>query len=192
MTGNLEYLMSSLPDLSFQNEEDTEEKVTSLLKKYADASEGETSLVAILNNEAAKFLSPNESQLFQEINLEKIHNNTFQKRKSKVLSEFSSYVFKLKKQVEQLRLFRKSNENQRGENKKGIQITPGNPLEEEKQLIKFQWEKIEAISTGHYADFEALISYKLKLMLLVRLWSFKAEKGFGIFEKSINIEEYGR
>ncbi|UMB62030.1 hypothetical protein MHL31_07505 [Lutibacter sp. A80] len=191
MTGNLEYLMSSLPNLSFQHEKDTQVKVTSLLKKYADSSVRESSLVVILNNEAAKFLSSNESRLFQEINLKNIHSNSFQISKYKVLSDFSSYVFNLKKEVEQLRLYRKSKDHQINQNKKNIQIIPGNPLEEEKQLIKFQWDRLELISAGHYADFEALISYKLKLMLLIRLWSFNQNKGFNIFESTIKTETYG-
>ncbi len=191
MTGNLEYLMSSLPNLSFQNTEETQLQVTSLFKKYAGIADTDNNPIVNLNKEADKFLSQSESEFFQEINLDTIYNSAFQKSKNKLVEAFSVYTFSLKKNVEQLRMFRKNTENQVLSSKQLLSITPGNPLEEEVQLIKFQWDKLESLSIGHYADFEALIIYKLQLMLLLRWWSFNSDKGFSVFEKTIKTEVHG-
>ncbi|WP_303315763.1 hypothetical protein Q4Q34_14185 [Flavivirga abyssicola] len=182
ISGNLEYLMSSLPYLSFQDTEEVRSKVAFLLQKYSRSLTEEKSLITILDDEAKKFLMPNNFNLLSQINnLNTIYSMAFQQSKNRMLADFSSYAFAMKEDIKQLRMSRRNGLEQHLLTKVTLPITPGDPLEEELQLLKLQWDKLEALSNTHYADFSALIIYKLKLLVLLRWWSFDKEKGFEIF-----------
>jgi hypothetical protein len=183
ISGNLEYLMSSLPNLSFQNNEDVRFQVSSILRKYGGASAEELSLVEILDREAEKFLSPTASRLLRRIDLQTIHDPAFQQGPDGVLSAFSKFAFSLKEAVRQLRLARRTPSNESAPGKLLPGLIPGTPLEEEIQLMKFQWDQLEALSIGHYADFGSLVIYKIKLMILIRWWSFDKDLGFETFNR---------
>jgi hypothetical protein len=60
-------------------------------------------------------------------------------------------------------------------------IGQGTPLDKEIQIMKHQWDQLEELSVGYFADLDALIIYKIKLLILLRWWSFKFEKGFKTF-----------
>ena len=181
--GTYEYLMSSLPNLSFQNTEETKREVIGLLQKYAGIDSENISPEEILNSEAQKFLPATTFTLFKKFNLENIHELEFQQSKIKVLSAFSKFSYILKNDIKEMRL------SQQGEEKKSIKsdiaklLGDGTPLEKEIFIMKHQWEKIEELAVGHFADMEALFSYKIKLMILIRWWSFNAEKGFENFSQ---------
>lgn len=191
ITGNLEYIMCSLPNLTFKDTAEERSKVFSILIKYAGPSESEKDLVALLNEEAGKFLGPKAYRIFQQIDLATIHTEAFQKNKYKVLAVYSSYLHALKKDLQQLRISRK-NGLESGVEKSSLPLVPGTPLDEEIQLLKWQWDKLEELSIGHYTDFEALSLYKLKLLLLLRWWAFDREQGFAIFLNSTNKIKDGR
>ncbi|MEM8848028.1 MAG: hypothetical protein AAGD17_13085 [Bacteroidota bacterium] len=179
--GNLEYLMASLPHLSFQDTEEERTKVLSLFLKYAGNSEDKEDVVIILMQEAQKFLSVMDYEIFQKVDLNTIHQETFQKSKNKVLSTFSKYMNALKIDLEKLRILRKNGEEPSDLNKQFLPLIPGTPLEEEEQILKWQWNMLEELSIGHYSDFTALCLYKLKLSLLLRRWSFNEKIGFDHF-----------
>jgi hypothetical protein len=181
ITGNLEYLMSSLPYLIFKDGDEDRLRVFSIFKKYADPSKEDSSPVAILEEQAMKFLSPSEFLVFRRIDLNSIHSEYFQKSRNTVLTAFSNHVFWLKSEIRQLRLSRRKGEESSLINKTLLPENPGNPLNEEIQLLKWQWTKLEDLSTGHYSDFEALCIYKLKLLILLRWWGFNPKKGFHVF-----------
>lgn len=181
ITGNLEYVMSSFPHLSFQDSDEERLRVFSILRKYAGPLAEEKSIIAILDHEASKFLTSRASFIFQQITLEDIHKEVFQHSKNKVLSAFSTYVHRLKKDIEQLRISRKKNLDASMAKKLPLSLTPGTPLEEEIQILKMQWDKLDGLSIGRYTDFGALIIYKLKLLLLLRWWSFDQKIGFDNF-----------
>ncbi len=181
ITGNLEYVMSSFPHLHFQNSDEERIRVFSVLRKYAGPLGEEKSIIAILDEEAGKFLTSRASHILKQITLEDIHKEVFQHSKNKVLSAFSAYVHRLKKDIEQLRISRKKRLDASMAKKQPLPLLPGTPLEEEIQLLKMQWEKLDGLSIGHYTDFGALIIYKLKLLLLLRWWSFDQKKGFENF-----------
>ena len=181
--GTYEYLMNSLPDLSFQNTDEEKRKVLSLLKKYAGSAADRLTPIEVLDSEAQKFLPTSIFNVFQKINLKNIHEKEFQKNKSKVLSAFSIFSFELKKEF---RAWRKSqNGSEKKTAKKNIEkiIGDGTPLEKEIQIMKYQWGKLEDFSAGHFSDLEAVFSYKIKLLILLRWWSFDAEKGFEKFSE---------
>lgn len=183
ISGNLEYLMSSLPNLSFQNTQEVRLRVASTLRKYAGPPAEEKKLIDILDDEAKKFLTPGFYRLLRRINLNTIHHTTFQHSKNGMLSAFSNYAFSLKEAIRQLRISRRKEADPISSQKHPLPITPGTPLEEEIQLLKLQWNKLDELSIGHYADFSAVIIYKLKLMILLRWWSFNIDKGFEAFSR---------
>ncbi|WP_350285318.1 hypothetical protein [uncultured Croceitalea sp.] len=182
--GDLEYTLASLPHLSFTESSEACSKVSSIFKKYAGPSEAEKPLVTILEDEVSKFLSPKAQELFQKVNLNTIHTPRFQKSDNRFVASFSTYMYGLKQEVTKLRIARK-NKDKEISNKDGqYTLVHGNPLEEEIQLLKLQWQKLEALTIEHNTDFTGLISYKLKLMLLLRWWSFDAQEGFKRFATS--------
>ena len=181
--GTFEYLVSSLPSLSFQNTEEAKGRVFSLLQKYAGVGGNEKSLVEILDSEAEKFLPVSTFYIFQKINLRNIYDLEFQQSKSSVLSTFSRFTFDLKNEIKQLRISQKENEEKSLKSNLEKLIGHGTPLEKEIQIMKYQWEKLEELSVGHFSDLEALITYKIKLMILLRWWSFHVERGFENFTR---------
>lgn len=191
ITGDLEYMISSLPYLTFQDTDEERSKVFSILEKYASSSESGKNLIPLLDAEAKKFLAPKAYRIFEQIDLETIYSASFQKSKNQELAAFSTYMYSLKKDIRQLRISRK-NGVESATKKASMPLIPGNPLEEELQLLRWQWDKLEALSIGHYADFGALVIYKLKLLLLLRWWGFDQEKGFEKFLNSTKMTEDGR
>lgn len=180
--GTFEYLMSSLPNLSFQNTEEAKQRVLRVLQKYAgNASEG-LSPADILDEEAQKFLPASAFSIFQKMNLKNIHEEAFQKNKSQVLSAFSKFTFELKKEIKARRTSQDGNDKKSTKNNRIEEIIgDGTPLEKEIRIMQYQWDTLEALSVGHFADMEAVFTYKIKLMILLRWWSFNEEKGFKNF-----------
>lgn len=182
ISGNLEYLMSSLPYLTFQNNVELRSQISALFAKYAGDQGKSEDLVQILEREAGKFLPSHKNSLFHRINLQNIHELAYRQSGDPVLARFATYRYQLKQGVAQLRRARRQGQDKPAKEKVHI-ITPGNPLEEEVQLLKLQWDELEEISIGHYADFSALIAYKLKLLLLLRWWGFEMETGAKVFSE---------
>lgn len=183
ISGDLEYLMSSLPNLSFQDTQEARLRVSSILQKYADPSAAEKTLIDIFDAEAGKFLTPQAALLLRQIDLNNIHHTSFRQSRNGVLSAFANYAFSLKDTIRQVRAARRKDAGQTSAQKQALPITPGTPLEEEIRLLKLQWDKLEELSIGHYADWSALVIYKLKLMILLRWWSFDRNKGFEAFSQ---------
>ena len=181
IAGNLEYIMSSLPYLVFKDGEEEQFRVFSILEKYADPVREDENPISILEDLAMEYLSPGSFQLFRQIDLSSIHSERFQKSRKPVLADFSNYMYWLKSEVRQIRIARKKGLESSSKKETLLPIDPGNPLEEEIKLLELQWSKLEDLSLGHYSDFEALCIYKLKLLILLRKWSFNQEKGFGYF-----------
>jgi len=184
IAGNLEYLMTSLPHLSFKDMVEERSKVFSLFQKYGDNPEGAKGVINTLEEEAGKFLSTKSLQLFQQVDLKTIHSEAFQKNKNKGLAAFSNYMNTLKIGIQHLRTSRKDGEKLSNSKKPSLPLNAGTPLEEELQLLQWQWNKLEELSLGHYTDFTALCLYKLKLLLLLRWWGFDEKIGF---ERFLNL-----
>lgn len=191
IVGDLEYLMGSLPNLTFQDTDEVRSKVFSILRAYAAPSVSEKKPISFLDAEARKFLGPSTYRTFQQIDLTAIHTEPFQKSKNKQLAAFSKFMYALKKDIRQLRISRKNGEDPMTKKTK-LPLVPGNPLQEELQLLKWQWDKLEELSIGHYTDFGALVIYKLKLSLLLRWWGFDQERGYENFLNNTKMTADGR
>jgi len=187
LTGNLEYLISSLPNLSFSDSETVQQDIKTLFQKYASNIEVSTDVVSILNNEASKYLSQSDFQIFERLRLNIIHSEQFQSSSIAVVSEFSKFMHHLKRELKTFRLAKKSEESQGKINYELLGELPTNPLQAEQYLLRMQWQKLDALSIGHYADFSALVLYKLKLDVLSRWWQFDTEIGFQVFQNSLKV-----
>lgn len=181
--GTFEYLMSSLPNLSFQKTDEARQRVLGLLEQYAGGAAEKLSPTRMLDGEARKFLPAGQFSLFQKITLRNLHEPEFQEGPSQVVADFSSFTLELKKELEQWRILQKENAKKTVESELAKRIGEGTPLEIEVRLLNLQWDALEEFSVGHFADAEALFAYKIKLMILLRWWSFNPEKGFKRFLK---------
>jgi hypothetical protein len=189
--GDLEYLISSLPYLSFSNNPEYQEKVKTLFQSYIEEGEEEMDPAGMLDLEAAKFVSGKSLSLLRDLELDRIHESTYRHRGSRVLEKFSQYVLRQKEALKEIRLHRKDSPSSNGRQDTNLLSLEGSPLEQEVQLMKYQWEQLEELSGGHYADLEALILYKLKLLVLLRWWHFDARLGFKRFLELTKEKEYG-
>lgn len=190
ISGNLEYLMTSLPQLLFTNSVEARHRVYAIFKAYA-LNEESSSLTNILNQEAAKYLSPNKEKIFNLIELKTIHASEFQNSEYSVLSEFSTFYATLKHKLKSLRETRKESSELTNASKNTIVLEPGNPLEQEIQIMHLQWQEIENLSIGHFSDFNALLAYKIKLLLMQRWWNFDEAVGFDKYLDLIKMRNDG-
>ncbi len=56
-------------------------------------------------------------------------------------------------------------------------VREGNPLEVERKLLGWRWDRLEEEEAGHHFDLEAAILYHLKLQIAARLAVYNAERG---------------
>lgn len=61
-----------------------------------------------------------------------------------------------------------------------------NPLEREKQIMQWQWDRLSAIETGETFTFIEVMVYKLKLQILCRLHSFDVERGMQVLSSVVD------
>lgn len=184
--GQLEYLMSSLPYLSFQHSKELRRKVVTTFQKYAHTPGTNKSLIELLDDEACKFLSPRAAQIFKELDLQTMHRRAFQQSPNKVVAAFARYLFSLKVSLLSTRMEEQAFRELKQETATlAVELEKGTPLEKEIQIMQLQWEKLEELSIGHHFNLESLIIYKLKLMILDRWWSFNEERGFQAFNQAI-------
>ena len=179
--GTYEYLLSSLPNLLFQNTEEVRARTVNLFQKYAGGNSEPLSLTEILDLEAQKYLPKSAFEVFQKLNLNTIHEASFQNSKNTLLSAFAKFNFELKSELKKWRISQGENDGKAEHGKIEMIIGEGTPLEKEIQIMKYQWNALEDISAGHFADIEAVFSYKIKLMILQRWWSFDTRKGMRQF-----------
>lgn len=60
-----------------------------------------------------------------------------------------------------------------------------NPLEREKNIMKWQWEQLTNIDSGETFSFTEVLVYRLKLQILHRLNSFDVDKGSELLESVV-------
>ncbi len=186
--GDLEYLMSSLPELRFEQSGSTRVHVESLLQKYTGVPEAELQISEALNHEASKYIRGERQELLLGLDLDSLHQDSFRKSEHKLLSEYAYFMWNLRKD---LFAYRKSTYD--GETQivmiHGLPELMGNPLENEVELLRFMWDNLEELAAGIYSGFEALLVYKIQLLILERLWSFEARSGYRNYLAHINSVE---
>ena len=65
-------------------------------------------------------------------------------------------------------------------------INEASPLEAERFLDRFRWEKIEELEREHYFDIDYLIAYALKLQLLERWQRIDSEGGMRVLQDLVS------
>jgi hypothetical protein len=181
--GTYEYLLSSLPNLSFQKTEESREEVLGLLAKYAGSAADNLSPVQMLDGEVEKFLPAALLSTFKKMHLANIHREEFRNSKVALLAGFASFTYELRHKLQAWRIARQNGESQAGHNEQVALLGDGNPLEQEVRFIKLQWRELEDLAAGHFSDADTVFGYKIQLMLLLRWWSFNSEKGFEKFKQ---------
>jgi hypothetical protein len=56
-------------------------------------------------------------------------------------------------------------------------VRDGDPLEIERRLLGYRWDRLEEEELGHHFDLEVLVVYHLKLQILARLTAYDAARG---------------
>ncbi|MDF1695363.1 MAG: DUF2764 family protein [Saprospiraceae bacterium] len=176
---DLEYLMSSLPHLSFQNSEEEKRSTLDVLYRYEGDAQRHISPLDILDNEARKVLSDKAFEDFRQIDLSRIHHSVFQNHSSRVVADFSKSMLQHK---QELSAWRDPNIEKKSSRSELVSyLKDKNPLQREEYLLDLQWQILDDLSSGHFTDFDALVIYKLKLSLLIRWWSFDTRRGYDKF-----------
>jgi hypothetical protein len=60
-------------------------------------------------------------------------------------------------------------------------VREGDPLEVERKLLGWRWDRLEAEEAGHHFDLEAAVAYHLKLQIAARLAAYDAERGLAAY-----------
>ncbi len=56
-------------------------------------------------------------------------------------------------------------------------VREGHPLDVERKLLRWRWDRLEEAELGHHFDLEAALAYGLKLQIAARLEAYDAERG---------------
>ncbi len=158
------YLMCSLPSLSFgQSPPITHEEFMSISRSQ---------------------LSAKNYKMLEQVSLQYLENKD-NKRK---LKRVTALLDDLQQDLSEIRKARAQNRQPRPAQLPGS-VLGANPLDREKQIIQWQWEKLDAIESGKTFSFDEVIVYRLKLQLLYRLHSFNAERGAQVLASVVNPAE---
>lgn len=158
------YLMCSLPSLSF----------------------GQSPPIALeeFMSIARSQLSARSYKMLEQVSLQYMENKD-NKRK---LKRVTALMDDLQQDLSEIRKARAQNRQPRpAQLPESVMDT--NPLDREKQIILWQWEKLDAIESGKALSFDEVIVYRLKLQLLYRLHSFNAERGAQVLASVVNPAE---
>jgi hypothetical protein len=158
------YLMCSLPSLSFgQSPPIALEEFTSIAKSQ---------------------LSAKSYKMLEEVSIQYMEN----KGKNRKLKSVTTLLDDLLQDLSEIRKARTQNRQPRPA-QLPVSVLESNPLDREKQIMKWQWEKLDAIESGKTFTFDEVIVYKLKLQLLWRLHSFNTEQGGQVLASVVNPME---
>jgi hypothetical protein len=155
--------------------------LTSQLPLLTFDKEPAMSVTAFLE-EGRKWLSPPDWKVLNEVSINAV---IAEKSDPATLREYKNYEYALRSEQAQHRRALRNREEY-----KPVLFSPtifkeGNPLEIEKKLLRWRWQRIEELEYGHYADLEFLALYYLRLQILVRLQQFDKEIGKAKFKTII-------
>lgn len=184
--GDLEFLMSSLPHLTFNDQLEYRKNIYELFRQYSGIDEQAFHPIHGLNTEASKYLSSSSYKLFESLDLKTIHTDPFRNHSNAFIAQLGSFMHQLKTDLMKWRKQRAESEIHDQELAK--MLSQGNVLKTEVELLKFQWLKVEDLSSGSFTDLVSLMAYKIKLMILLRWWSFDHDAGHKLFFKLTSTE----
>lgn len=157
---NVVYLMSSLPTLTFG--------------QVPPISMGE------FNHDAKSQLSAKHFKELKSVDIQKMGDSI-----KSGLKDITVMINDVQLDISEIRKARMQNRQPSLERLPKTTIT-ANPLEREKQIMRWQWEELDSIETGKTFTLTEVIVYKLKLQILSRLNSFNIEGGSQVLASVIN------
>ncbi|MCF7876871.1 MAG: DUF2764 domain-containing protein [Candidatus Omnitrophica bacterium] len=135
--------------------------------------------------EAKKWLSEEEFVKLKEAGIDDLEK----RGKTSFVKEYKEFELALR---ESLAAYRESKKN-RQEYQAGPvldkKLLQGNPLEVEKKLFLYRWQKVGHLSQGNIFNLEAVIAYFLKLQILEKVLSFDKEEGTKKFDSLTEVED---
>lgn len=156
---NMVYLMTSLPSLTF----------------------GQAPPISIdeFSHDAKNQLSARHYKMVESVNIQKLDTKD---TRSKTIAALINDV---QHDISEFRNA-KTQKRQPKFNRMPVTVITGNPLEREKQIMKWQWEELDNIEAGKTFTLTEVMVYKLKLQIVSRLHSFNKTKGAQILESVVN------
>jgi hypothetical protein len=106
---------------------------------------------------------------------------------SSILVNFRVFEYRLRQELVLWRKARKEGHEYKSIMFPSSLLKEGNPLEKERNLLKFRWQFIEEQEIGHSFDLDAVVAYFLKLQILERYFLFEKEKGREKFQSLSRI-----
>lgn len=190
ISGNLEYLICSLPDLKFTDNRELQIRIKTIFNKYASEPKDITDLVEIFVQETRKYLSENNFRKLKKLTLDSIHDEEFQHDKNRTIFTFAQFMYALKKAINLYRINETDHRYTSAKILAPLNLESGNPLEVEIRMMELQWNQLEDLSLNHHFDLDILLIYKLKLQILIRWWNFSSEKGMNIFNLTTKHDDH--
>lgn len=111
------------------------------------------------------------------------------KAKNLFLKNYKKFELGLRKELAGQR--KKNQDSQSGQAQEFLNkhLLEGNPLEVEKKLLFYRWQKVEEEEIDFAFSLEAVIAYFLKLQILEKVVEFDREKGIKIFDSLTEVDD---
>ncbi|MGQ1911198.1 DUF2764 family protein [Marinifilum sp. RC60d5] len=157
---NMVYLMSSLPSLTF----------------------GHIPPISLseFNNDAKNQLSAKQFRMLEALDIVGIKGND-----NAGLKSVNSMLESVNRDLSEVRKAKMQN-RQPTLDRLPVSVTSGNPLEREKQIMKYVWEELDSIESGKTFTMTEVMVYKLKLQILCRINSFDLKRGAEVLASVVN------
>ena len=149
------YLMCSLPSLSFG------QSPPITFEEFKDMARSQVSAM--------------QDKMLEQMSMQDMEDEGRKPRLKKVKDMQEG----LKKDLIEIRKARAARRQPKPDHLPGS-VLEENPLNRELQILLWQWEKLEAMTVGKSFTLADVIVYKMKLQLLFRIQSFKAERGAAV------------
>ena len=158
---NMVYLMCSLPSLTY----------------------GQVPPVSIneFNNDAKSQLSATHYKLLELVDIQKMDESDSKRG----LKSIVTLLDDVKHDLFEIRNAKVHNRQAKLE-RIPQKVIAGNPLEREKQIMRWQWEELDSIESGKTFTLTEVMVYKLKLQILCRMDSFHEEDGAKVLASVVN------
>ena len=159
------YIISQLPTLAF----DKENVMT----------------IELFLREAKKWMRRREFRFLAQV---KLFDTIPDKKDPRMWRHFKRFETQIREDIVQWRKSRAEGKEIKSADGVFSIVREGNPLEIERNLLKYRWAFIEELEKVHHFDLEFLILYFLKLQILRRLNRFDKVKGFEIYQSVIESD----
>lgn len=107
---------------------------------------------------------------------------------SDILGNYLAFEYQLRTELAAYRSAKRENYEYKFKHIPMSLVKDANPLEAEKNLLKYRWDWLDEQGFGHYSDADFFILYYLKLQILQQLEVFSEESGKEAFRALVEQE----